>query len=203
MEDTNRQQLAAPPLLKPTKMELEERCQNEARSYQQRFPSVIPLSSRDLLRNFPHERYQLVDCRTRPERAVSFIAGACPVDELDVSEDDDIVVVCYCTIGYRSGLEARRLKELHPQWTVYNMDGIVAFTHAVQESDSLQLVDETGEKVQRVHTFAATWDFVDPVGYETTCFAANELPRRFLQVGGKILVRTMQSMHYQLVKWCT
>ena len=50
----------------------------------------------------------------------------------------DEIIVTYCTIGYRSGLEARRLKTKY-NLNVMNLDGIVSYTHAAalhQESFS-------------------------------------------------------------------
>jgi len=38
------------------------------------------------------------------------------------------VVVTYCTIGYRSGLEAQRLRDQY-NLNVRNLDGIVSYTH--------------------------------------------------------------------------
>ena len=170
-------------------MNLEEECLKEARFYQRQFPSVTALSSKDLLRNFPHDTYQIVDCRSAAERAVATITGA----RSDVSPDIP-VVICYCTIGYRSGLEARRLQRTHPDWTVYNLDGIVAFSHAVQPTDSLQLVNGNGQSADTIHTFAGSWNFIDQEKFHATSFRLVELPARFVQVGMVSVLRALQHL---------
>jgi rhodanese-related sulfurtransferase len=82
----------------------------------------------------------LVDVRTAAERAVSVIPGSVPLKQIatrgSVSHtqllDPDTTVVTYCTIGYRSGMEAIRLLHRFPtlQGRIYNLDGIVAYTYA-------------------------------------------------------------------------
>jgi rhodanese-related sulfurtransferase len=143
------------------KSDLWAACLKEAHSYQRRFRSVQSLSSEDFLRkNFSSRRrgtapgddnddndydvvdYVLLDARTAAERKVSIIQGAISVSDYQgggggggnsCSKKTTTVLICYCTIGYRSGLEATRLQQLYPEATVYNLDGIVAFSHAVSQ----------------------------------------------------------------------
>jgi rhodanese-related sulfurtransferase len=161
--------------------------------------------------------YVLLDARTAAERKVSIIQGAITVSDYQRGEKGGgsgskttTVVICYCTIGYRSGLEGTRLQQLYPEATVYNLDGIVAFSHAIHQltattatatatasndntitnDDHLhsssspphrQLVDPaTGETVHTVHTFASLWNYVDPDQYDSVHFPTPSLPLRFL-----------------------
>ena len=124
----------------------------------------------------------LVDVRSRPEREVSMISGAISIDEfrnevlpsllrsLDdgLQLDDEqphhhsrqngIVVATYCTIGYRSGVEARKLVSDYPSVfsnhdddsddsntsddeevdrpiKIYNMDGIIPFANSTLDEE--------------------------------------------------------------------
>lgn len=118
-------------------------------------------------------RVILVDVRSKPERDVSIISGAVSLDDfkakilpsLEAKFEDNVdvdrldnsplpdMVVTYCTIGFRSGLEARKLMHDYPtlfeSWTaenenscenkktvIGNLDGILAFANA---SRSLEL----------------------------------------------------------------
>jgi rhodanese-related sulfurtransferase len=177
----------------------------------------------------------LLDARTDPERKVSIIQGAVPVADYynnihnHTRNDGDsgttpTIIICYCTIGYRSGLEATRLQRLCPDATVYNLDGIVAFSHAsigynnnrrhLEESaahhdeaanavhdqhhhDHYQLVDPaTGAPVRTIHTFASLWDYLDPDHYDAVHFPLYSLPWRLLQVGARLVVRHSQTLFH-------
>jgi rhodanese-related sulfurtransferase len=90
-------------------------------------------------------RVLLIDVRTAAERAVSVIPGSVPLQQVSHrggsnSESaatmqlllrQDTTVVTYCTIGYRSGMEATRLLHRYPtlEGRIYNLDGIVAYTY--------------------------------------------------------------------------
>jgi rhodanese-related sulfurtransferase len=112
----------------------------------------------------------LVDVRTKSERDVSMISGAVSLDEFKanvlpslesklaaVDDDGDSalpdMIVTYCTIGFRSGVEARKLVHEYPnlfvRWDndddstheegrtattmVGNLDGMLAFANASLE----------------------------------------------------------------------
>jgi rhodanese-related sulfurtransferase len=118
-------------------------------------------------------RVILVDVRSKSERDVSIISGAVSLDyfkakilpSLEAKCEDNVdvdhvdnsplpdMVVTYCTIGFRSGLEARKLLHDYPKmfesWMagnenscenkktlIGNLDGILAFANA---SRSLEL----------------------------------------------------------------
>ena len=149
----------------------------------------------------------LVDVRSKPERDVSIISGAVSLDDfkakilpsLEAKFEDNVdvdrldnsplqdMVVTYCTIGFRSGLEARKLMHDYPtlfeSWTaenenscenktlIGNLDGILAFASASREYQneastddvnlsSLQplIVDcQTNTATNRVHVYGKSW----------------------------------------------
>lgn len=112
----------------------------------------------------------LVDCRTDAERLVSTIPGAVSqqslLDSLAVGTETKKGsppptlagrahprIVCFCTVGMRSGLFAKRLLRDHPELDVFNMDGaLVAWLH-----QGGQVVTPEGVPTTTVHTFS--WFF--------------------------------------------
>jgi len=159
-----------------------------AQKYQTMFPDVTSLSSQKLLSDScPHrthtdtirwsidgENALLVDVRTQPERNVSMISGAITLEEfkrnvlpdlLDASPSQLVnrpsTLVLYCTIGYRSGMEGRKLQNeypflfqqqydeekhesfehqnlhgrINPQMKIRNLDGILNFANALAALD--------------------------------------------------------------------
>ncbi len=78
----------------------------------------------------------LVDTRSDPEFAVSRLPGAINVPFALCKEDEDILkseildkctddasVVCYCSVGYRSSIVAKKLTELRPGLKSCNLEG--------------------------------------------------------------------------------
>ena len=177
-----------------------------------------------------------VDVRTAAERAVSGIQGAVTLLELETNPRKEgfnaqsPVRIVYCTIGYRSGMEAQRLQQRYPHWRIYNLDGIVAYSHALvnaaataaaaasnfdsttatgqpkqqqqQQHTTVTLPrivhPETGEPVNRIHTFGKVWDYLPPQHYEGVHFGRIATLGRTLQVGGRVVVCSTQS----LVQYC-
>ena len=156
----------------------QEICREYCKSYQNKFPDITYIASRDL---GSYENVTLVDVRTEPERRVSMLPGAVPLEEFTPTNQGDNLIVTYCTVGYRSGLEARRLGLQHPECKdrLRSLDGVVAYTH-----EATHLIDpSTGEPTQRVHTFGGMWaSCVDPETFEATTFSLPELLVRLLQV---------------------
>jgi rhodanese-related sulfurtransferase len=154
----------------------------------------------------------LVDVRTRQEQAVSMIPGAIPLQDLPMlpkkatyNDEDDynhplkmrtrMMIVLYCSVGYRSGQEARRLQREYPQWKrcIYNLDGILAYTFVegapslvtttptTTETNSPNYVDDDDDHdhdqskpkhqpTKRVHTYGRAWDNCANPDYETVWF---------------------------------
>lgn len=186
----------------------EERCYRLNRFYQKRYHDVPALSSRDLIQRYSYNRENivLVDVRTEPERNVSELEGAISLQEFELhvsSLPPDAQVVTYCTIGYRSGIEARRLQYQHNlQGRISSLDGIVAYTHAVSAEHDNEGVPQvvcpiTGSNTRTVHTFGRQWNCVSE-GYETRHFSPPALLLRLAQVSVVVVVRTLQHVGYQL-----
>jgi rhodanese-related sulfurtransferase len=106
----------------------------------------------------------LIDVREAEEQALSQLPGAiskADFEELctasqqwrETKDHVPIVLVPYCTIGYRSGLYARSLKARFPDSEVRNSEGVVMWTHDVGK-----LVRD-GAPVSEVHVFGARWDY--------------------------------------------
>lgn len=188
----------------------EERCHRLNHFYQAQYPDVPSLSSNELVSNFDSETTVLIDVRTGPERQVSKLEGAITLKEFEKqasSLSPDTKVVTYCTIGYRSGLEARRLQYqygLHGR--ISSLDGIVAYTHAISNDEGYNNEDaprvvcpSTGVDTNDVHTFGRQWDCVADE-YETQHFALPVLIIRLAQVGATVVVRTLQYMTHRLFR---
>ena len=180
----------------------EEVCKRMISGYQHQFEGSVPsLKAEDLLAQYSPNDVLLVDCRTKLEQAVSMIQGAVPLDELDVKNlPKDKTIVTYCSVGYRSGLEAERLKDvLKVERLIFNLDGILAYTHALEKRpDAPPLIDpSTKEQTRKVHSFAKQWDCAADV-YETTQFSAVATMLHMGQVAGLTIVRKTQHVIHKL-----
>jgi rhodanese-related sulfurtransferase len=123
-----------------------EKCRAVAKSYQAKF-DIPPLASETLIQ-MRRAHYQenssdllLIDVRTEPERRVSQIPGSISLAESHdrlqaaaVSGNCNLTVVTYCTMGYRSGIEAKAIQVQYPDIAVFNLDGIVAYAYAVRKA---------------------------------------------------------------------
>jgi rhodanese-related sulfurtransferase len=120
-------------------------------------PEVTPAELDGLQRSRP---ILLVDVRNPEERAVSIIPGAITPEALEErwGEATTRPVVTYCTIGHRSGIAARRLRERGVD--AYNLAGaILAWTHHGGE-----LISAEGP-TRRVHVSGPKWA-LQADGYE-------------------------------------
>lgn len=182
-----------------------ERCRRLNKFYQARYPDVPALGSQDLVRSYDSSSTVLVDVRTKPERNVSRIKGAVSLQEFEEehvrSLQPETKVVTYCTIGYRSGLEARRLQYQYSlKGRISSLDGIVAYTHALsnveEESEAPKVIDpNTGMETTEIHTFGSSWDCVDGK-YHPRHFSHPMIVLRYLQVGGTVVWRTIQYLFH-------
>jgi Rhodanese-related sulfurtransferase len=128
------------------------KCEEMYKKYHSKFSSIETLTSADFLQDYycytsscddhlhgkTNLAVTLVDVRTRAEQKVSMIPGAITLHEFESQlkqhpnkwQDDGQLVVTYCTIGYRSGLEAQRLRQVYNIGNIRHLDGIVPYTHA-------------------------------------------------------------------------
>mmetsp|Transcript_2362 Transcript_2362/g.3396 ORF Transcript_2362/g.3396 Transcript_2362/m.3396 type:complete len:124 (+) Transcript_2362:458-829(+) len=104
---------------------------------------------------------------------VSMIEGAVSMKEFEEPKNEhlygpeamkDGIVIPYCTIGHRSGVYARKLIEKGYK-DVRNGEGVIMWTHEAAGG----LVNEEGEVVMKVHTYASPWDLASPE-YQTYQF---------------------------------
>ena len=191
----------------------EEHCKSTAKFYQSRFSHVPSLTSENLLSDFSCNDVILVDCRTAPERKVSMMEGAVSLKEFESSYrqhdgvPDDTKVILYCTIGYRSGMEAKRLLQKYSglQGNIQSLDGIVSFTHALEKdttSPSWSVVDPiTLLPTTKVHCFGPLWACPHEK-YTAISYPFPILVVRTMQVGLTLTVRTLQSVAYNAYHCC-
>jgi rhodanese-related sulfurtransferase len=182
-----------------------QQCLSAAKHCQAKF-DVATLSSEDLIRMMFDDLVQyndllIVDVRTVPERRVSQIPGSITVAECHekLRRNNCQTVVTYCTIGYRSGLEAANLREKYPESTVYNLDGILAYAHGVlnwigTNDDRNENVHHMLCPMDKVHCFGAQWARLAPAEVSTSQFLGLELAGRLFQVGWLKLSRCAQHL---------
>ena len=111
----------------------------------------------------------LVDVRTPVEQDVSIIPTAIRKEVFEKTKDQykNHTVVAYCTIGYRSGLYVKKLRD---DGCCEEVGGAKALNLRGSILDwSLEgypLVDEkTGRETKRVHVYGETWNLVGD-GYQ-------------------------------------
>jgi rhodanese-related sulfurtransferase len=169
------------------------------------FDDVRTMSSEELVRVM-HDNpekfgdWLVVDVRSRPERSVSQIPGSITQDECHEKlrrNHRGQTVVAYCTVGYRSGLVASTIQEMYPESAVYNLDGILAYSHEVMKFMGRSSADgmcQTLSPLDRVHCFGAQWALLVPTSVSTTHFRGLELARRLAHVGWMRLSRNVKQL---------
>ena len=98
----------------------------------------------------------LIDVRSPKERKVSIIPGAITTAEfesnIELYRHSKAKIVAYCTIGYRSGKYARKLKE--QGINILNLEGsLLAWSHVRGK-----LVNDVG-LTNKIHVFSRQWQF--------------------------------------------
>jgi len=123
--------------------------------YAQEFPQVEGITVQELQKLQQQElKIVLVDVRSPKERAVSIIPGAIALKEFerDLKQyiNPETIVIAYCTIGYRSGKYAEKLRQQGID--ILNLEGsLLAWSHLKGE-----LVDDQGSTT-KVHVFGRQW----------------------------------------------
>jgi len=188
----------------------QESCLKEAHSNQRKFPMIPTIASQDIVSS--QDDCLFVDVRTPKERAISIIQGAKTLEDFEKELIDDSSglpdnkkIVFYCTIGFRSGMQARHMLRRYTdqlEGKVYNLDGIVAYSLALAKngetrSPSCCLVDpETQQPVHQVHTFGAMWNFAVPP-FEAVHFGMLSLLAHLGSVVALTAKRNGQELAYQ------
>lgn len=123
--------------------------------YKRRFAGVNDISAEELLQlqSDPQSKIVLVDCRKPQEMDVSVMQGhvvtPAELEDMDLS-DPELQIVFYCTVGYRSGLAAKKFakKSGIPKNRIYNLAGsCLSWAHAGGKLVSRA----TGEVVKKLH----------------------------------------------------
>jgi rhodanese-related sulfurtransferase len=129
--------------------------------YRESFPDVPEVTVAEALEMQATGKVVFVDVREPEEYAVSHIPGAVSATEFERDPDAyrDATVIAYCTIGYRSGEYAAKLREKGID--ACNLDGsILSWAHAGKP-----LMDDKGE-TKRLHVYGKRWDLA-PKDFET------------------------------------
>lgn len=129
-------------------------------NYREDFHGIKELSVENLLNMQSKAPIILVDVRTDAERAISIIPGAISENEFNQKKENfkGIPIVAYCTIGYRSGLFAKKI--MQEGFLSYNLiGGVLAWAEAGQSFQN------NHGKTNLVHVYAEEWNIL-PIGYK-------------------------------------
>jgi rhodanese-related sulfurtransferase len=135
----------------------------ECHQFEQRFHDVSHISPSELKKMQERGRVVLVDVRSPDEFNVSTLPGAIRLEDLSLTTGTDMSaadapVVCFCTVGFRSSLEARRLSRSLAPTAVHSMSGVLEWAH-----EGGSFVDPaTGAPTQRLHLFGRHWAEMAP-----------------------------------------
>ena len=128
--------------------------------YADSFPEVKDISAREAMTVMKTKRVVFVDVRKPKEQKVSMLPGAVTEEAFirNWKRYKDEIVIGYCTISYRSGKLARKLKEKGIE--MLNLKGgLLAWVH-----EGGEVYDRQGE-TKRVHVYWKKWNYL-PRGYE-------------------------------------
>jgi sodium/bile acid cotransporter 7 len=128
--------------------------------YKKDFPGVQDIEPAEAMRLLQEGKALLVDVREEKEQKVSMLPGA--VTEKQFLKDPgayrDHTLIGYCTISYRSGKLAEKLKAQGV--AMLNLrGGLLAWVH-----DGGKVYDRNGE-TRRIHVYGRKWD-LGPKDYE-------------------------------------
>jgi len=139
-----------------------ERIESMYSDYKKRsFPGVIDVDPRLAMDLAKRGGVVFVDVRSPEEQRISMIPGAVTDAHFlkNVEEYKDDIIIGYCTISYRSGELAKKLKE-EKGITMYNLrGGLLAWIH-----DGGRVVDQKGE-TNSIHVYGRKWNLA-PTGFQ-------------------------------------
>jgi sodium/bile acid cotransporter 7 len=128
--------------------------------YKKDFPSVQDIEPSDAMRMFEEGKALFIDIREEKEQTVSMLPGAITEKQFlkDPKQYQDRTLIGYCTISYRSGKLAEKLKARGI--TLLNLKGgLLAWVHA-----GGKVYDKSGE-TRRIHVYGKKWN-LGPKDYE-------------------------------------
>lgn len=127
--------------------------------YRRVFFPVAEIEPEEALELQSEGRVVFVDVRDPDEQAISMLPGALSQEEflavpLPV---EDAIIVCYCTIGYRSGLFVR--EHGGERQNMRNLcGGLLLWLHAGG------LMERDGKVIRQAHVYGSKWA-LQPIGY--------------------------------------
>ncbi len=130
------------------------------RGYKKDFADVADIAPAEAMELLKAGRMVFVDVREEKEQEVSMLPGAVTEKEFLKNPEryGDKVIVGYCTISYRSGKLAEKLKARGI--AMLNLEGgLLAWVHA-----GGKVYDRNGE-THRIHVYGRKWD-LGPKDYE-------------------------------------
>mmetsp|Transcript_42170 Transcript_42170/g.75693 ORF Transcript_42170/g.75693 Transcript_42170/m.75693 type:complete len:184 (-) Transcript_42170:148-699(-) len=154
--------------------ELDELCTGYKSS---KFPSCPEVEPRELWESMnasdttsEGKKFVIVDTRREEEHKVSMLPGSVTQREFETRREahSNSTVYCYCTVGYRSGIYADKLRREGLE--AVNLRGsIVAWTQ-----EGLPLVkrehDGTETQTKQVHAFGKQWAHLCGADYSAVYF---------------------------------
>jgi sodium/bile acid cotransporter 7 len=129
--------------------------------YKKEFADAADIDIRDAMQLAAEGRAVFVDVRKKKERRVSMLPGAITKQELLRNPDafKGRTLIGYCTISYRSGKLAQKLKSRGI--TMMNLrGGLLAWVHAGGK------VYDAQSETKRIHVYGLKWNLA-PKDYET------------------------------------
>ncbi len=127
--------------------------------YRWSFRGIQELEAKEAVRLQSQERVIFVDVRDPAEQAVSMLPGALTEAEYLKAPPRfrKKIVLCYCTIGYRSGLFVKKYGSKYPN--LYNLSGgLILWLHAGGP------MEKNGSETRQVHVYGKKWA-LQPEGY--------------------------------------
>jgi len=105
-------------------------------------------------------RFVIVDVRAKTETDVSIIPGALTQAEFErtIQQHQSKAVLVYCTVGYRSGIYAKKLKS--KGWNAWNYKGSILDWC----NNQLPVVTTDGKSTNQVHTYNSSYSLA--AGYQ-------------------------------------
>jgi sodium/bile acid cotransporter 7 len=139
----------------------QQKIQSMYEKYKKRFPGVDDISAQDAMDLMKKKPVVFVDIRQSEEQAISMLPHAITGKEFlqNPGAYKDHTIISYCTISYRSGKLAEKLKKkgIH---MINLRGGLLAWLHAGGK------VYRDGRSVRRVHVYGKKWDLA-PSHFET------------------------------------
>ena len=133
--------------------------------YRAKFPTASEITVEAAMELMQGGQAILVDIRRPAEMSVSMLPGAVTQTDFESNPErySGLVVVAYCTIGYRSGIFSVEWKKKGVD--VLNLKGgILAWV-----LEGGKVYAPGGKAVNRVHVYGKKWDLA-PAGFESVMF---------------------------------